>query len=99
MPDVESIEERVVEYSRPVFAAATHPPLRLRPSDAVFDGSVEIAEVTRLGDRIVLVGDPDLQALGEAIHRFLAADDRSWDRPMRTDIVRPALHGPQNVYD
>jgi ATP-dependent helicase/nuclease subunit A len=92
LPKGESIEKHVVEYTRPVFAAATHPPLRLRPSEAVVDGTVEIAETARLGDRIVLVGDPDLQTLGEAMHRFLAVDDPSWDRQRRTTKATALLH-------
>ncbi len=68
----------LVEYGRPLAEHVVHPPLRLRPSDAVIEeGRVEVAETAALGSRIPLVGAPDLQLLGEAIHRFLAADDAS----------------------
>lgn len=65
-----------VEYGRPQAERIAHPPLRLRPSDAVLrEGAVTVAAADGLGARIPLVGNPDLQLLGEAIHRFLAADD------------------------
>lgn len=65
-----------VEYGRPRAERIAHPPLRLRPSDAVLrEGAVTVAAADDLGARIPLVGNPDLQLLGEAIHRFLAADD------------------------
>jgi ATP-dependent helicase/nuclease subunit A len=91
LPDSDAIREPPVEYARPAFAAAAHLPLRLRPSDAVMDGPIGIAETVRLGNRIVLVGHPDLQALGEAFHRFLAADDPSGDRPRRTAMAATLL--------
>jgi ATP-dependent helicase/nuclease subunit A len=34
-----------------------------------------VAEQVRLGDRLALSGKPDMAALGEACHRFFAADD------------------------
>jgi len=36
---------------------------------------MRIVETVPLGSRIALVGDPDLQALGEAFHRFFACDE------------------------
>lgn len=85
---IESVEgggEATIEYGRPMSERTAHPPLRLRPSDAVLrDADVAIAETDGLGARIPLVGDPDLQLLGEAIHRFLAADDPAADIAMRT---------------
>lgn len=65
-----------IEYGRPSADRMTHPPLRLRPSDAVLQNAdVVVAATDALGPRIPLVGNPDLQLVGEAIHRFLAADD------------------------
>ena len=72
---VEADDNRIIEYGRPLGDRVTHPPLRLRPSDAVLqDADVVIAATDGLGARIPLVGTPDLQLVGEAIHRFLAAD-------------------------
>jgi ATP-dependent helicase/nuclease subunit A len=81
-----------VEYARPETMAALHPPLRIRPSDAVLaDGAVVVAETLRLGERIVLVGDPDLQLLGEAIHRYLAVDDGQAARETRLARAQETL--------
>lgn len=64
------------EYARVPVAPADHLPLRVRPSATRFDGlTVKLARSERLGPRFALTGDPDLQLLGEAVHRFLAADD------------------------
>ena len=63
------------EFARPAAARQVHPPLRLRPSSQSFAGTVRVAETVKLGARITLVGDADLQAVGEAFHRFFASDD------------------------
>jgi ATP-dependent exoDNAse (exonuclease V) beta subunit len=74
-----------VEYARPGSERMAHPPLRLRPSNTVaLEGNVVITGSNSLGTRIRLVGDPDLQMLGEAIHCFLAADDPVGDAETRT---------------
>lgn len=79
------------EFVRPVIARRLHPPLRLRPSSHVFDGEVRIAETVSLGSRIALVGDPDLQALGEAFHRFFACDDPGTPREARIELAGDML--------
>jgi ATP-dependent exoDNAse (exonuclease V) beta subunit len=66
---------RAPEFARASTASIEYPPLRLRPSAAAFDGAINIAETQRLGDRLNLVGDPDMRAIGEACHRFFASDD------------------------
>ena len=63
------------EFARPAAVRQVHPPLRLRPSSQSFAGTVRVAETVKLGARITLVGDADLQAVGEAFHRFFASDD------------------------
>jgi len=73
------------EYGRPLTERVPHPPLRLRPSDAILqDAGVAVTATDSLGARIPLVGNPDLQLLGEAIHRFLAADDPGVALDVRT---------------
>ena len=47
-----------------------------------------MAETVQLGPRIPLTGDPDLQSVGEAFHRFFAFDD-----PVRPEPARLALAG------
>jgi ATP-dependent exoDNAse (exonuclease V) beta subunit len=79
------------EFVRPVSAPQVHPPLRLRPSSHVFGGDSRIVETVRIGPRIVLVGDPDLQAVGEAFHRFFACDDPATPAEERHDRARSML--------
>lgn len=62
-------------YRRPPIEPVDHRPLRLRPSYAQATQKPVLGERISLGDRFHLVGQPDLQRLGEAMHRFLAADD------------------------
>jgi ATP-dependent exoDNAse (exonuclease V) beta subunit len=64
-----------LEFARPAVARQVHPPLRLRPSRHQFGGRVRVGETLQLGQRLTLVGSPDLQAVGEACHRFFACDD------------------------
>ncbi|MDP3411054.1 UvrD-helicase domain-containing protein [Bosea sp. (in: a-proteobacteria)] len=88
----EATSDPVQEYMRPVSAPIAHPPLRIRPSDAILlEADVVVAATERLGDRIPLVGDPDLQLLGEAIHRFLAADDPNTGTTTRTSRAAATL--------
>jgi ATP-dependent exoDNAse (exonuclease V) beta subunit len=66
--------------------------LRLNPSNSVQDqNSFRVVEKLSLGDRIPLVGNPDMQLVGEAIHRFLAADDVSNDGAERRSLAKRIL--------
>jgi ATP-dependent helicase/nuclease subunit A len=77
--------EPAKEFARPASIRVEHLALRLRPSDtSVDDGAIGIAETDALGARFALNGDPDLQLLGEAVHRFLAADDAALAPAART---------------
>jgi ATP-dependent exoDNAse (exonuclease V) beta subunit len=79
------------EFVRPVTPRRVHPPLRLRPSGHAFEGDVRIVERVPLGPRITLVGNPDLQALGEAFHRFFACDDAQAPWEARVELARDML--------
>nr|WP_314444389.1 UvrD-helicase domain-containing protein [uncultured Sphingomonas sp.] len=75
-PRLEFTEKRTTaEFVRPAASRQLHPPLKLRPSGYSFAGTVRVTEKVTIGPRITLVGDPDLQAVGEAFHRFFACDD------------------------
>ena len=67
-----------VEYARP--APRTHAPPAAPPA-AERDRSCRTTSSSprrsSSGRDITLVGDPDLQAIGEALHRFFACDDSS----------------------
>jgi ATP-dependent helicase/nuclease subunit A len=66
--------------------------LRLNPSNSVQgQNSFRVVEKLSLGDRIPLVGNPDMQLVGEAIHRFLAADDVSNDGAERRSLAKRIL--------
>ncbi len=94
---IEADRAVIVGYGRPSTVAVAHSPLRLRPSDAVLqNGDVVVAAIESLGSRIPFVGTPDLQMVGEAIHRFLASDDADADVEVRTAQGR-ALLGRWNV--
>ena len=79
------------EFVRAAAARREHPPLRLRPSGHAFQGDVRVVETVRLGPRITLVGDPDLQAIGEAFHRFFACDDQRASPDARLGVARDLL--------
>jgi ATP-dependent exoDNAse (exonuclease V) beta subunit len=79
--------EPAPEFARSAVVKQVHPPLRLRPSGRVFPGSVRVVETVQLGPRINLVGDPDLQAVGEAFHRFFAFDDPVRPAPARIGLA------------
>jgi len=75
------------EFVRPVTAPRVHPPLRIRPSGHAFSGEVRVVETVSLGSRIPLIGDPDLQAIGEAFHRFFACDDPKTPSDVRLELA------------
>ncbi len=75
-----------VALSADAVALTTYLPLRLRPSDAERDAEATIVEEVDLGWRLPFGGAADMTSVGEAVHRFLAADD-----PSRGDTWRVAL--------
>lgn len=74
-------------YRRPSTNPITHRPLRLTPSHTSTTGKLTLGERVALGDRLQLVGTPDLQRFGEAMHRFLAADEPGADREGRLALA------------
>jgi ATP-dependent exoDNAse (exonuclease V) beta subunit len=70
---------------------AAYPPARCRPSSAEPVACV-LGEVATLGPRIALAGKPDMEAIGDAIHAFLAADRDDNERSTRAERVLEA-HG------
>lgn len=73
--------------------AAPHPPYRFRPSDPrpLADDAApvvpRIVERVSLGPRLALTGSPEMAALGEAIHGFLAADSVKAELPRRLEMA------------
>jgi hypothetical protein len=70
--------------------AEPYPSLRLRPSDKAAGAAVSY-DVVELGPRLRLGGDPDMQALGEALHSFFAADRALAPRPDRMALASRCL--------
>jgi ATP-dependent helicase/nuclease subunit A len=75
----------------PVMTRIEHRPLRLRPSGGSFEGSAAIVETVDLGARVAIAGAPDMQALGEACHRFFAADDDMLSADERLSLASEIL--------
>lgn len=65
-------------------------PLRVRPSDASGPADERVVR-TGLGGRLALVGDPEMDVLGEALHAFLAFDRRDLPHDVRSDKAKLIL--------
>ena len=75
-----------------VYAAAgprEQPPAYVSPSALEATGGAGEAE--RLGERLSLTGAPDMRAVGEAFHRFLAADRDGLSDAERQQVARGLL--------
>lgn len=70
-------------------ALTVYPPARVNPSRA---DPVACApgEVVTLGPRIAIAGKPDMEAIGDAIHAFLAADHDDSERTIRAERLLDA---------
>jgi ATP-dependent exoDNAse (exonuclease V) beta subunit len=68
---------------------AAHPPAFRRPSD--FDHAGAVIAHTRLGPHLTLTGNPEMAALGEAVHGFLAADRADLDPAQRHSLAEGLL--------
>ena len=73
--DPPAIETVSHDYVSPTETAPDFEPLVLRPSDAAEDKNARIVEEIDLGARLPFAGSTDMAQVGEAVHRFLAADD------------------------
>jgi ATP-dependent exoDNAse (exonuclease V) beta subunit len=76
------------DHRRSTVVRVVHPPLRINPSKTAYAGQVAIGERYRLGERLTLAGNPDMNAVGEACHRFFAYDDLAYDHEVRLDRAR-----------
>lgn len=55
-------------------ASVDRPPLFIRPSETGAEGVYRVADVVDLGPRVPITGNPDMTALGEAVHAIFASD-------------------------
>ena len=67
----------------------THPAAFISPS--TLEGTAVNVEVTVLGDRLPLMGEPDMNELGQALHGFLAVDRASFSRADRVRLAAESL--------
>ncbi|MBX7096843.1 MAG: UvrD-helicase domain-containing protein [Myxococcaceae bacterium] len=78
-PDAEVVASGPVEY----------PPAFISPSN--LEGKAASVEVTKIGERMAISGDVDMNELGQAIHGFYAADRRELARERRVELARESL--------
>jgi ATP-dependent exoDNAse (exonuclease V) beta subunit len=72
--------------------ASTYPPARVRPSEAE-PVACTVGTPVELGPRLTLRGEPNMTAVGDAIHAFLGADRDGLDETTRLALAESALRG------
>lgn len=84
-------EERTINPGEdyPEFQPVDYPPARISPSGMSGRGKVGRLEI--IGERLTLTGKPDLNALGEALHTFYAADRPAFDHNHRLNLAKEIL--------
>ncbi len=81
----------VPSFVSEVRSSVARRPLRLRPSSFVDGRTWQVAERIVLGPRLRLMGNPDMAALGEALHSILAVDDGVLDSGARLIMASDIL--------
>lgn len=67
------------------------PPARITPSAADPLATATVGECVAFGSRLVVTGNPDEAALGDALHAILAAELTRPDHPGRIELARKVL--------
>jgi len=62
-----------------------HPPARRTPSSMEGEGAV--IQMEQIGERIPIVGKPDMDVVGNAFHLFFAADRPEFDKQHRLELA------------
>ncbi len=82
-------------YCSPDAEPRSFPPLAVTPSEEAREQEEQknekIVEAIDLGVRLPFAGSSDMSRVGEAIHRFLAADDPDWEEPRRLALAERLL--------
>ena len=78
-------------FSGPDVAPGQFPRLALNPSSEEGHDDARIVEEIDLGMRLPFAGSPDMNLVGEALHRFLAADDPTWGEERRIALAKRIL--------
>jgi len=66
-------------------------PLFKRPSKATTETKFKVAKVVDLGPRIPIVGKPDMEMVGHAVHAVIAADRPGTDKAKRLAMAKGIL--------
>lgn len=90
--DSHSSNEHVISFNSPATPINSYPPLSIRPSNQDSVDSARILQEIDLGARLPLTGASDMTLVGDAVHRFLAADDVTWPNEQREALARKILH-------
>lgn len=78
-------------YLPPAVPAVSHPPLRIAPSAAGVGEAGRLVEIIRINGRLPFSGDADMATVGEAVHRFFAADRPHFPRERRIALAESIL--------
>lgn len=84
---VESEPKAGAGYAHP--GPAEYPPTFIPPSSIQTGGKA--GETEKIGERVAISGKPDMEALGNAVHGFLAADRADMGDEGRREIARGLL--------
>lgn len=85
--DAEIFRQPSTAFTSPSVESVAFLPLALKPSDEEAVEGARIVKEIDLGARLPFSGSPDMDRVGEAIHRFLAADDPTWPEERRVALA------------
>ena len=78
-------------FESPAVEPQSFSPLTLKPSSEGVLEDARIVEEIDLGARLPFAGSPDMTSVGDALHRFLAADDPTWTDERRDALAKRLL--------
>lgn len=84
-------DTQVTSFNSPAASVVSFSPLSIRPSNQEGLESARIVREIDLGARLPLTGASDMTLVGDALHRFLAADDVTWPNEAREALARRIL--------
>lgn len=78
-------------YTHSQAGIVAYGPMAIRPSDQDGNQDAEIIEEIDIGERVPFGGTPDMNMLGEAVHRFFAADNSKYSEVKRLELAQRIL--------
>lgn len=82
---------RELAFKHTIANTQEYPPIAIRPSDQEADENTEIIEEIEIGERLPFSGAHDMKDVGDAIHRYLAADNSDLTHEDRLRIASRLL--------